>query len=143
MAEPHELTGKCLCGAITYSLKSPTGEVGTCHCKMCRTWSGGVVFALVDATDLTIDGEANLSVFKSSDWGERCFCGTCGTNLFWRSEQFGHLAVMAGALQEEDRLKFVSEIYVDRNPGYFAFANETHKMTEAEFLAEFTPPSTN
>jgi len=141
MTDVQELTGKCLCGAITFTVASPSGRIGACHCKMCRTWSGGLVFAIEDARDLVISGEENLGVFKSSDWGERCFCKTCGTNLFWRSEQFNHTAVMAGSIEQEDRLTFASEIYVDRSPGYFAFANETNKMTEAEFLAQFAPPS--
>lgn len=141
MPDAQHLSGKCLCGAITFTVDSPTGTIGVCHCKMCRTWSGGLVFAIEDARDLAISGEGSLGVYKSSDWGERCFCKTCGTNLFWRSEQFGHIAVMAGSIEQEDNLTFANEIYVDHTPGYFAFANDTHKLTEAEFLAQFAPPA--
>lgn len=135
--EPTTVKGKCLCGAVTFAATTKTNHIGACHCSMCRTWSGGVVFALEDASDLKISGEENMTVYKSSDWGERCFCGKCGTNLFWRSSQFGHTAVMAGALEDQAGLKFVSEIFVDAKPAHYAFANDTKKMTEAEFLAQF------
>ena len=138
MTDPITLTGKCLCGAVTFQALSKEGNVGACHCKMCRTWSGGVLFAVEDAHELRIEGEANLGVYKSSDWGERCFCKNCGTNLFWRSEQFGHTAVMAGNIIEEDKLRFAQQIYIDQKPGYFSFSEPTMKMTEAEFTAQFT-----
>ena len=131
------LDGKCLCGAVTFTVNSPNRHVGVCHCKMCRTWSGGVVFALEDATDLQISGEDSMTVYKSSDWGERCFCKVCGTSLFWRSPTFGHTAVMAGALTDTTGLEFTSQIFIDSKPDYYDFANDTKKMTEQEFLAQF------
>ncbi len=131
------LSGSCLCGAVKFTLASENSQVGACHCSMCRTWSGGVVFALDEIRDLKVTGEESMSVYKSSDWAERCFCKTCGTNLFWRSEQLGHTVVMAGAIENQSALKFVSEIFVDAKPAYYAFSNETKKYTEAEVLAQF------
>lgn len=141
MSDVTKLSGRCLCNAVSYTLESATGHVGACHCSMCRRWSGGVVLALVDASNMKISGEGNMAVYKSSEWGERCFCKTCGTNLFWRSPTFNHTAVMAGALVEQDKLTFVSEIFIDEKPAYFDFINETHKMTGPEFVAQFAPPT--
>jgi hypothetical protein len=132
------LSGKCLCGAVTFKARTKQGHVGACHCKMCRTWSGGVLFALQDAHDVEIEGEDNLGVYKSSGWGERCFCKPCGSNLFWRSESFGYLGVMAGSIVEDDKLHLVQQIYTDSNPGYYSFAEPTKNMTEAEFVAHIT-----
>lgn len=131
------LSGACLCGAVKFSVTTGNSEVGVCHCSMCRTWSGGAVFALDEISDLKITGEDNLAVYKSSDWAERCFCKTCGSNLFWRSEQFGHTAIMAGAIEDQSALKFTSEIFIDSKPEYYAFSNDTKKLTEAEVLAMF------
>ncbi len=133
-----DLHGKCLCGGVTFTVKSETGNVGACHCSLCRTWSGGVVMALEDAEDLKIADETMLGVYKSSDWAERCFCRTCGTNLFWRSPEYGHVIVMAGAIAEQDRLQFTRQIYIDNKPAHYEFANPTANLTEAEFLAQFS-----
>lgn len=136
--DDKQLNGRCLCGAVRFTVTVASGNLGACHCAMCRTWSGGVLFALDEVKDLNVSSDGALGIYKSSDWAERGFCKTCGTNLFWRSEQFGHTAVMAGAIEEQDELTFVSEIFVDAKPGYYAFANDTKKFTEAEVLAQFS-----
>lgn len=131
------LTGSCLCGSVKFTVTAKNNQVGACHCSMCRTWSGGVVFALDEVSELKITGEESLGIYKSSDWAERCFCKTCGTNLFWRSGQLEHTVVMAGAIEDQSSLKFSSEIFIDAKPDYYAFANETKKLTEAEVMAMF------
>lgn len=138
MSSQKTLSGKCLCGGVKFTVKVASANFGACHCSMCRTWSGGVVFALDEVKDLTFEGEHNLSIYKSSDWGERGFCKVCGTNLFWRSAEFGHTAVMAGAIEEQAELKFVSEIFIDSKPDFYTFADDTKKYTEAEVLAQFS-----
>ncbi|MCH9765089.1 MAG: GFA family protein [Alphaproteobacteria bacterium] len=137
-SESQALSGACLCGAVKFTVTTENSQVGVCHCSMCRTWSGGVVFALDEVKDLKIQGEDNLGVYKSSEWAERCFCKKCGSNLFWRSEQLGHTVVMAGAIEDQSSLKFASEIFIDAKPDYYAFANDTKKYTEAEVLAQFS-----
>ncbi len=49
--------------------------------------------------------------------------------------------VSAQAFDDPAQFKFVSEIFIDDNPGNFAFANNTHKMTGAEFIAAMTGKS--
>ncbi len=133
-------SGNCLCGAVTFTLAANGGEVGACHCKMCRSWSGGVLLALQSTKDLQVEGEDNLAVYKSSDWGERCFCKICGSNLFWRTQSLDHVSVMAGAINEEDQLTLTSQIFIDRKPDYFGFANKTSMETEADIFAKYAPP---
>lgn len=132
-----KVSGGCLCGAITYT-STTNGKVGVCHCSMCRRWSGGPAFALEHSADLHVTGDEHLTVYKSSDWGERCFCKTCGTNLFWRSPTYNHVSIMAGTLTDDAALTFTNQIFIDNKPGYYDFANETKNMTEAEVIAMFT-----
>lgn len=64
-------TGSCLCGAVKYTLAKTPTESATCHCSMCRKWSGGAFVAFtVTADEVTITGEEHLNVFKSSDWAD-------------------------------------------------------------------------
>ncbi len=50
----------------------------------------GVHVGPVDQDSITIDGPARR--FQSSDWAERGFCDTCGSNLWYRitAEGPGH-----------------------------------------------------
>ena len=92
-------------------------------------------------SSLKVDNPDALGVYTSSDWGERCFCKTCGSTLFWRMRDGSHQVVAAQAFDDPGQFQFVSEIFIDENPGNYAFSNQTKKMTGAEFLAQFAPPA--
>lgn len=134
------LKGRCLCGAVTFEATPETMAMGVCHCSMCRKWSGGSFMAVECGTSLKIDDQSALGVYTSSDWGERCFCKSCGTTLFWRMRDGSHQVVSAQAFDDPGQFQFVSEIFIDENPGNYAFSNQTKKMTGAEFLAQFAAP---
>jgi len=98
-------SGSCLCGAVTYQIEDAPAECGACHCGMCRRWSGGVYLGLhVPAGKATFTGEDRLTIYRSSDWAERGFCSTCGSNLFYRitapGPQHGDLHFGFGTLDE-------------------------------------------
>ena len=77
------MKGQCLCGAIT--LTTPDQKtVDACHCGMCRRWGGGPALGVACGSDVQIDGGDKLITYRSSDWAERAFCGTCGTHMFYR-----------------------------------------------------------
>lgn len=92
----------------------------------------------VDAgSDVAIEGGAAVATYASSDWAERSFCSRCGTHLFYRLKSQGTHYVPVGLLEGVDDLRFHMQIFVDRKPPNYAFANETARMTEAEVFAKF------
>lgn len=74
--------GRCACGAVRYRLLSEPFDAGYCHCRICQLTSGAPVmaFATVPLDDFVVV-EGELSIRASSAFGERGFCGTCGTPL--------------------------------------------------------------
>ena len=94
--------------------------------------------------EATIKGEDNITAFTSSDWAERCFCKTCGTNLFYRvtadGPMNGELHIGLGVLDNSNGIVMTEEIFIDEKPDGYAFAGETRKMTGAEIFAMFAPP---
>ena len=78
------LTGRCMCGACRFRLDAVPYDTGWCHCHLCRLASGapGLVFATVpfEAWTLT-QGKDEIRTVASSSFGERQFCGACGTPL--------------------------------------------------------------
>ena len=138
-APTKALSGHCLCGAVTFTATPAQMTMGVCHCSMCRRWSGGTFMAVDCRKSLKVETPAALGVYTSSDWGERCFCKTCGTTLFWRMRDGSHQVVAAQAFDDPGQFKFVSEIFIDENPGNYAFSNETKRMTGPEFLASLAP----
>ncbi len=132
------VAGGCLCGAVRFTAVPEKPEMGVCHCGMCRRWSGGA-FMAVSCTDLALDDGAPVSFFASSEWGERGFCATCGTSLFWRMRagQGEHVAVSFQSFDDLAPFTFSEEIFIDEKPPHYDFAGDRPRRTGAEIIAAF------
>lgn len=138
-------TGSCLCGAVSYTLAKEPAEMGACHCDMCRKWSGGIYLAFeVKAGDIEITGQENLGTFTSSEWAERAFCKTCGSSIYYRVTAPGphagtyHLGV--GTLENADHATLTGELFIDKKPKTYSFAEKTHQLTTEEVMKLFAAP---
>jgi hypothetical protein len=130
------MEGKCLCGAITIQTPDKT-SLDACHCGMCRRWGGGPALGVMCGSEVQIEGVDKLKAYQSSDWAERGFCGECGTHLFYKLLPTGDYFVPAGLFQDGTEFEFKEQIFTDKKPGYYEFANQTHNLTEAEVFAKF------
>jgi hypothetical protein len=133
-------TGGCLCGAVRYTLAEAPTQYGACHCGMCRRWTGGVDMGVeLSPGALSWDRDAQLRTWRSSDWAERGFCGTCGSGLFWRmvaaGPKHGVMSLCVGSLDDPAGLVFESEVFIDMKPDSYAFAGERTRLTGAEVMA--------
>lgn len=132
------LHGHCLCGKVRLQVQPEALHADACHCGMCRRWGGGPFLSLGCGTQLRFErGKDAVALFDSSEWGQRAFCTHCGSHLFYRLRAQGTYYVSAGLFGEVEGLRLESEIFIDRKPAWYAFANPTRKMTEAEVIAAF------
>jgi hypothetical protein len=81
------VTGKCLCGEISYSIDNPPALTGVCHCKNCQRQAGSAFSTLagVPLDELHISGEPKLYTDPDTDSGKtvkRFFCGNCGSPIY-------------------------------------------------------------
>lgn len=132
-------TGRCLCGAVSFTLDARPEGYGACHCAMCRRWSGGIELGVMtDVERVRFEGAEHIRTYVSSDWAERGFCGTCGSSLYWKltapGDHQGMMSISAGALDSLDGLELTSEVFIDHKPAGHAFAGDRHRMTEADVL---------
>lgn len=137
MTALQERTGTCLCGAVRLAATPKSLHVGVCHCDMCRQWGGGPMFAIECEESVRFEGDPNIGIYPSSEWAERGFCRHCGTHLFYRLKEGGHYAIPVGLLKEGEPWQFAEEIFIDRKPAFYSFAESTRKLTEAEVFAHF------
>jgi hypothetical protein len=105
-----------------------------CHCDMCRKWGGGPYMS-TPCTNAVFDGP--VTAYASSEIADRGFCATCGSHLFYFAKAAGIHAVPIGLFDDQSDLPFKAEIFIDAKPDYYAFANETAKMTGDEFRAKY------
>ena len=76
--------GGCLCGSVRYELKSEPSDADWCHCRTCQLFGGApaMAFASVPVGDWQWTGGADkVRRLRSSSFGQREFCGECGTPL--------------------------------------------------------------
>ena len=135
------LTGRCLCGGVTFEIEALNTHVDACHCGMCRRWAGGPYMTLQHEGPVAFGGTDLIAIYPSSDMIERGFCKRCGSVLFTRLKGQDHYFLSAGAIAQSNRLDFTVEIFFDDKPAYYAFANQTQKMTGAEVAAAWASKS--
>ena len=135
-------TGKCLCGAVHFTIRDLNPEFGTCHCKMCQRWAGSVMMGLtVPADTVTFVGEENIEQYKSSDWAERAWCKKCGSGVWYRvtaeGPHSGDYHMPIGLLDDTSGLNMAREIFVDVKPDCVSLEGERERLDTAATMAMF------
>jgi hypothetical protein len=131
------LNGQCLCGAVRFhGTPVPGRGIGVCHCGQCRRWASGPFMAIRMTGGVTFDADEALVWHRSSDHGERGFCGKCGTSLFWRAPGAGNdVAVNVSALPEDHGQAINEHIWVDDKPDFYDFSDDAPRLTAAQAMA--------
>ena len=106
-------TGRCHCGAIRYSVAGEMKHHAVCHCEDCRRCSGALLVPWIAfATEELTITQGAAKVYRSSEHGERHFCGACGTGLFYYSETMlpGIVDIQSVTLDDPDA--FVPQAHI-------------------------------
>ena len=140
MIEATKRTGRCLCGAVRITAINPSNKVGACHCGMCRKWGGGPVMEIDCGTNVSFEGEDNITVYNSSSWAERGFCQKCGSHLFYRLKENRQYMVPVGLFNELEHLVFENQYFIDKKPSFYSFSNKTDDTTKEELFEMYGAP---
>ena len=97
--------GECFCGAVALEASGEPEGMGFCHCRSCRSWSGGPVNAFTlwkpDAVRVT-RGEDDLVSFSKTEISDRAYCRQCGGHLMTRHPTLGLVDIFAATLPDLD-----------------------------------------
>jgi hypothetical protein len=111
-----DVSGSCLCGAVTYEMRPPYAFFQYCHCSRCRKFSGAAHGAniLVSADQFKwTSGEDRVKQYVVPDAKYYCtaFCTVCGSSLPWRTRNEKFYLVPAGTLDDEPGARVQRNIY--------------------------------
>jgi hypothetical protein len=137
-----DVHGHCLCGAVRFQATAKSHDVSVCHCSMCNRWSGGMSMFLDIVGAPKFEGADNIGIYRSSEWGERGFCKTCGSSLFWKLVGEDRYTLSTGVLDDQTKLNLATEIFIEDKPAYYSFANATAKLTGEEAMAAYVGAGT-
>ena len=96
------ITGRCHCGAISYSAEGAPAHHAICHCDDCRRWSGAPMAGWIAFAEDQVTVTGVPATYRSSELGSRDFCAACGTGLFYRNAEFlpGIVDIQSGTLDD-------------------------------------------
>ncbi len=130
-----KVTGRCLCGAVTYSAQLEKSRLVACHCGMCQQWTGGATVTTTPVVGIEFTGEDCIQYFAASSLVERGFCSVCGSNLVFREKGTAtKISICSGTLDDAAGFELWIEIFVDSKARGYSFSGDHPRLTEAEFL---------
>jgi hypothetical protein len=105
--------GACFCGAVELRVTGQPNVMGYCHCRSCRSWSGGPVNAFslwpLEAVQVT-KGAENVATFAKTPMSERQYCRLCGGHLMTRHPPLAMVDVFAATIPG---LSFAPSVHVN------------------------------
>lgn len=137
MSEATQITGRCLCGAVTVTAQTEGARLRACHCKMCRQHTSAM-FISVDTVPGTLQITGPAQSFASSEWAERGFCGTCGSTLWYGTVHDGMRHPAAGLFEDAAGGRMKMEFFADQCPQGYALTGDHKRLSTDETIAMFT-----
>ncbi len=136
MGELKHASGRCLCGGVSFTANLPSNTIQACQCNQCQTWTGGGPLYAIRVKDVELQGSDLIQSYHASEWGERAFCKTCGSTLYWKLKGRGIAFLSPGLLDDKAGLELTEEIFVDHRPDWLPACQGAKQSTEAEMKAQ-------
>jgi hypothetical protein len=128
-------TGSCFCGAVEIAVDGEPEGMGYCHCRSCRSWSGGPVnaFSLWKPETVRVTkGADKVATFTKTPLSERKYCAACGGHLMTNHPPLGLIDVFAATLPG---LAFAPGVHINYAETVLPMRDGLPKMKD--FPAEF------
>ena len=128
------MTGRCLCGAVSFRAEDVEKDAVSCHCDQCRRWTGtSMMGAPVSRIEFT--GAEHIQRYDSSSRADRGFCRQCGASLFYRVKETDQHFISLGMFDDQSPFRLAHEMYIEEKPPGYAFAGEHPRQIGDEPMA--------
>ena len=127
--------GSCFFGAVQLQVSGTPEAMGYCHCRSCRSWSGGPVnaFSLWKPEVVKItSGSEHVATYEKSPFSLRQYCAECGGHLMTSHPSLGLVDVFAATLPDLD---FIPGVHVNYAETVLPIRDGLPKLKD--FPAEF------
>ncbi|MGF6920469.1 GFA family protein [Paraburkholderia sp. 40] len=120
------LAGRCLCGAVHYSVKDEFVYALNCHCSNCRRATGSAFkpFAGIERDKLRITrGEDSLLIFGDERASHDVRCKICGSLMFSVVCQGQYVHVTLGTLTDSPAMSPTAHIFVGSKAPWYSITD--------------------
>ena len=108
------ISGKCHCGAISFTATVDPNRVLVCHCADCQALSGAPFRAVLPTAAVSVDitgtAKHHVKVAESGNKRVNAFCPECGTQLY-ATESEGPPKVLNLRVAQRDQLAPAAQIW--------------------------------
>jgi hypothetical protein len=108
--------GKCLCGAVEFSISTSNAGLYQCHCSLCQKQSGSVSntsLVVTQADFQWLRGQEQISTYQRPSGFRSDFCRNCGCPVPNQLRGKPFYWVPAGLLETDTGLKIIAHLYVE------------------------------
>ena len=127
--------GACFCGAVEIEVTGQPNTMGYCHCRSCRSWSGGPVNAFTlwspEAVKVT-KGAEHVATFHKTELSHRQYCRLCGGHLMTNHPPLKMIDVYAATIPD---LVFAPGVHINYAETVLPMRDGLPKLKD--FPAEF------
>ena len=108
------LTGKCLCGAVQYSVQDEFKYALNCHCSNCRRATGSAFkpFAGIERSKLSITCGKDALLLFGEEHAHDVRCKKCGSFLYSVVRDGEYVHVTLGTLVDTPTIRPTAHIFV-------------------------------
>jgi hypothetical protein len=130
------MTGKCLCGKLTYSADAKPALVCVCHCKSCQRQAGTAFATLVIIPNETFKMVGESKIFAQSGGSgkpvERRFCPDCGSTVALDAAVLPDMVLItSGTLDDTSFVKPTRNIFCDEAQSWVPLTRNTQNFPQA------------
>ncbi len=135
MSEHEPVTGKCLCGKVSYELTGNLGIFQYCHCSRCRKFTGSAHAAnllVAPGQFRWLSGEDQLGRYEPEEAKHfaTSFCKSCGSSMPWLTQSGKAVVVPAGTLDSDPQIKPTQNIFWGSSASWYQEASELPRHAE-------------
>ncbi len=137
-----QLSGRCLCGEVSFELSPPTLFSAHCHCRYCRLAHGAAFVTWVGVAEQSFRitaGDESLRWYQSSPQSRRGFCTQCGSTMLYTSvlspgEVHVALPYLDGPIDREP----AAHVFFDEHVPWLAVTDKLPRFaSDSELLSKY------
>jgi hypothetical protein len=131
----HPISGRCLCGSVSFRITGRLAPVVYCHCSQCRRASGTAFAANAgvrrDEIEL-ISGLDAIREYESSPGKFRAFCSRCGSPIYSRAAADPtQVRIRLGTLDGDPGRRSLAHCWVSAKAVWFDITDQLPQFAEA------------
>lgn len=136
------LTGRCACGATTYTSTSDANSLDFCYCLTCQRVSGAPFVAWLGVTRSSLDWIGPIREFRPSPVASRGYCEGCGATLYMQYDCLpDRRHVSAGTVVSGQIPASATHIFTKDAPSWYTIPHDEspkYDQFDDEFAAKYS-----